>query len=195
MIAAFLCRRSATRLNWVLGISHLQAVARPLVCYSGKNSLFNINRFPVSWESPYRWLAITISNSHTLLYTESGKQPDDDKIVRQSEDETQFEDTGIRKVRYAYHMEFLSETSYKATPCYRILDDHGCQIAGTDLEEVGKEFALKMCSDMVIVQVMDIIFYEAQRQVRISFYLTSIGEEAVGVGSVAGLSIEDVVFA
>lgn len=89
----------------------MQAVARPLVCYSVKNSLFNISRLPVSWESLYKWLAITISNSHKLLYTESGKQPDDDKIVTQSENETQFEDTGIRKVRYTYHMKFLSETS------------------------------------------------------------------------------------
>lgn len=63
------------------------------------------------------------------------------------------------------------------------------------MEEVDKEFALEMYSDMVTVQVMDIIFYEAQRQGRISFYLTSIGKEAVGVGSAAGLSIEDVVFA
>ena len=42
----------------------------------------------------------------------------------------------MEKVRYTYHMEFLSETSYKAPPCYRILDDHGHQIANTDLEEV-----------------------------------------------------------
>jgi len=98
-------------------------------------------------------------------------------------------------VRYAYHMEFLSETSYKAAPCYKILDDDGRRIASIDLEEVDKDFALKMYSDMVTVQVMDTIFYEAQRQGRISFYLTSIGEEAIGVGSAAGLSIEDVLFA
>ena len=47
---------------------------------------------------------------------------------------------------------------------------------------------------MVSVRVMDTIFYEAQRQRRISFYLTFIGEEAIGVGSTVALSIEDVVF-
>ena len=41
---------------------------------------------------------------------------------------------------------------------------------------------------------MDTIFYEAQRQGKILFYLTSIREEAIGVGSVAALSIEDVAF-
>ena len=48
---------------------------------------------------------------------------------------------------------------------------------------------------MVSVRVMDTIFYEAQRQGRILFYLTSIGEEAIGVGSATALSIEHVVFA
>ena len=38
---------------------------------------------------------------------------------------------------------------------------------------------------------MDTIFYEAQRQGRILFYLTSIGEEAIGVRSVVALIIED----
>ena len=47
---------------------------------------------------------------------------------------------------------------------------------------------------MVSVRFMDTIFYEAQRQGRISFYLTSIGEEAIGVGSTVALIIEDVVF-
>ncbi|ORY02020.1 Dehydrogenase, E1 component [Basidiobolus meristosporus CBS 931.73] len=40
---------------------------------------------------------------------------------------------------------------------------------------------------------MDLILYEAQRQGRISFYMTSYGEEAY-IGSAAGLVNEDVVF-
>ncbi|ORY00138.1 Dehydrogenase, E1 component [Basidiobolus meristosporus CBS 931.73] len=40
---------------------------------------------------------------------------------------------------------------------------------------------------------MDLILYEAQRQGRISFYMTSYGEEAY-IGSAAGLSSEDIVF-
>lgn len=47
---------------------------------------------------------------------------------------------------------------------------------------------------MLTLQVMDTIFYEAQRQGRISFYATSIGEEAINVASAAALSIDDVVF-
>lgn len=50
-----------------------------------------------------------------------------------------------------------------------------------------------MYNDMVTLQVMDTIFYEAQRQGRISFYLTSIGEEAINIASAAALSLDDIV--
>lgn len=45
---------------------------------------------------------------------------------------------------------------------------------------------------MVTLHMMDTIFYEAQRQGRISFYLTSFGEEAINIASAAALAPEDV---
>ena len=51
-----------------------------------------------------------------------------------------------------------------------------------------------MYADMATLQVMDTIFYEAQRQGRISFYLTTIGEEAINIASAAALNINDFVF-
>lgn len=51
-----------------------------------------------------------------------------------------------------------------------------------------------MYTDMVTLRSMDTIFYEAQRQGRISFYVTAIGEEAINVASAAALSMDDVVF-
>jgi 2-oxoisovalerate dehydrogenase E1 component alpha subunit len=50
-----------------------------------------------------------------------------------------------------------------------------------------------MYSEMVTLQIMDNIFYEAQRQGRISFYLTSNGEEAINIASAAALSTDDIV--
>lgn len=47
---------------------------------------------------------------------------------------------------------------------------------------------------MVTLQTMDTIFYEAQRQGRISFYLTTIGEEAINIATAAALTIDDHVF-
>lgn len=50
-----------------------------------------------------------------------------------------------------------------------------------------------MYSDMVTLEMMDSIFYEAQKQGRISFYLTSTGEEAINIASAAALAPDDVV--
>lgn len=58
---------------------------------------------------------------------------------------------------------------------------------------MSKEVAVKMYSGMVTLQAMDTVIYEAQRQGRISFYMTSYGEEAVNLGSAAALSDDDIV--
>ena len=50
-----------------------------------------------------------------------------------------------------------------------------------------------MFSNMVTLETMDTILYEAQRQGRISFYLTSIGEEAINIATAAALTPHDVV--
>ena len=52
---------------------------------------------------------------------------------------------------------------------------------------------MKMYNDMVTLQTMDTIFYEAQRQGRISFYVTSLGEEAINIASAAALSLDDLI--
>ncbi|KAL5053231.1 hypothetical protein RYX36_004264 [Vicia faba] len=59
--------------------------------------------------------------------------------------------------------------------------------------QVSKELAVRMHSEMVTLQTMDSIFYELQRQGRISFYLTTSGEEAVNIASAAALSSHDVI--
>ncbi|KAG9457220.1 hypothetical protein H6P81_001728 [Aristolochia fimbriata] len=89
-------------------------------------------------------------------------------------------------------MNFMSESTVRI-PCYQVLDDNGQPIARS-FEQLSKELAVKMYSDMVTLQTMDTIFYEAQRQGRISFYLTSTGEEAITIGSAAALTNDDVIF-
>ncbi|XP_008808485.1 2-oxoisovalerate dehydrogenase subunit alpha 2, mitochondrial isoform X2 [Phoenix dactylifera] len=98
------------------------------------------------------------------------------------------------KVMFVPELRFLAESPGERISCYRILDDDGKTISGSSFQEVSKEIALKMYSDMVTLQIMDTIFYEAQRQGRISFYLTTIGEEAINIASAAALTIDDIVF-
>jgi len=53
---------------------------------------------------------------------------------------------------------------------------------------------MKMYKDMTLLNTMDRILYESQRQGRISFYMTNYGEEGTHIGSAAALDPSDLVF-
>jgi 2-oxoisovalerate dehydrogenase E1 component alpha subunit len=97
------------------------------------------------------------------------------------------------KVAFVAEMGFLAESPKERISCYRVLDDCGQTMSGSRFKEVGKDLARKMYIEMVKLQIMDTIFYEAQRQGRISFYLTSFGEEVINIASAAALSLDDIV--
>ncbi|KAL7176297.1 hypothetical protein ACSBR2_029777 [Camellia fascicularis] len=97
------------------------------------------------------------------------------------------------RIRFTSAMNFNSEFPMKRIPCYRVLDDNGHLIMHSGFRQVSKDDALKMYSSMVTLQTMDNIFYEAQRQGRISFYVTSYGEEAINIASAAALTQDDIV--
>ncbi|BBH02452.1 Thiamin diphosphate-binding fold superfamily protein [Prunus dulcis] len=98
------------------------------------------------------------------------------------------------KVKFTPKLRFISETADERECCYRVLDENGNRISSSNYVEVSKEVAIKMYIDMVTLQTMDTIFYEAQRQGRISFYVTAAGEEAINIASAAALKIDDIVF-
>ncbi|KAK7350896.1 hypothetical protein VNO77_09935 [Canavalia gladiata] len=97
-------------------------------------------------------------------------------------------------VKFIPEMRFISESPQERIPCYRVLDDNGQPILGHNFVQINEEVAVKMYTDMVTLRTMDTIFYEAQRQGRISFYVTTIGEEAINVASAAALAMDDAVF-
>ena len=47
---------------------------------------------------------------------------------------------------------------------------------------------------MLSINEADQVFNAAQRQSRISFYMTQLGEEASGIGSAAALNDDDLIF-
>ncbi|XP_074308609.1 2-oxoisovalerate dehydrogenase subunit alpha 2, mitochondrial-like [Silene latifolia] len=97
------------------------------------------------------------------------------------------------KVGITSKMRFISETNGSRVQCYRVLDDDG-HLLEDPFHKVSEELAVKMYEKMLTLQVMDTLFYEAQRQGRISFYLTTIGEEAINIASAAALSSDDLIF-
>ncbi|MCL7042652.1 hypothetical protein MKW94_002584 [Papaver nudicaule] len=111
-----------------------------------------------------------------------------------SDDENQALDFPGGRVTFTSHMRFIPESPEKRTHCYRVLDDNGKTIIGSHYQNISKEVAVRMYSFMVTLQVMDTIFYEAQRQGRISFYLTTNGEEAINIASAAALTPDDIIF-
>lgn len=62
------------------------------------------------------------------------------------------------------------------------------------LLKLDKEACLQLLRYMILLNKLDVVMYEAQRQGRISFYLTNHGETAVQLGSAYALDSKDLVF-
>ncbi|KAJ3083121.1 hypothetical protein HDU99_000562, partial [Rhizoclosmatium hyalinum] len=76
---------------------------------------------------------------------------------------------------YTEKMEFLSD--FPTIPTYRVLDIEGKVIVEGQDPKIAEDNLIKMYQTMVKLNQMDLILYDAQRQGRISFYMTHHGEE------------------
>ncbi|XP_066997940.2 2-oxoisovalerate dehydrogenase subunit alpha, mitochondrial isoform X4 [Anabrus simplex] len=79
-------------------------------------------------------------------------------------------------------------------PVYRVMDHHGQILNPSEDPQLKPEVVQKMYRDMTLLNSMDRILYESQRQGRISFYMTNYGEEATHIGSAAALADNDLVY-
>lgn len=104
---------------------------------------------------------------------------------------------GIGAASYTHEPHFYYphvESPPPTMPCFRLMDDLGRVVsdeAAAYVPELSREFALAVMATMIRVSEFDKIFLEAQRQGRISFYLTGRGEEGCTVGSAAALAPND----
>jgi 2-oxoisovalerate dehydrogenase E1 component alpha subunit len=104
--------------------------------------------------------------------------------------------TGQGLVPTTQKMHFVDTAENEAWPVYRILGAGGNLLEGCEApSHLGKEEIRTMYKSMVRIQALDDIFYNAQRQGRISFYMQNAGEEATHIGSASALALEDTVFA
>lgn len=78
-------------------------------------------------------------------------------------------------------------------PVLRLMDEDGKLAPGVELPFSDEE-AVSMYKTMLRVSVIDTVMNALQRQGRISFYMTNMGEEAAAVGSAAALSPDDVIW-
>ena len=100
-----------------------------------------------------------------------------------------------RSFEYTTDMEIVKPETIPIREAFRMMDEKGKLLPGIEEPTIEKDVLEKMYTNMVQLQVMDGVLYEAQRQGRISFYMQTAGEEGVNIGSAAGLETKDVVFA
>jgi len=91
-------------------------------------------------------------------------------------------------------LEFIQPNIYDGIPVYRVMDRTGTILDPSQDPNLSKEVVVEMYKKMTMLNTMDRIMYESQRQGRISFYMTNYGEEGTHIGSAAALDSEDLVY-
>lgn len=99
---------------------------------------------------------------------------------------------GAPKSQFTDKLQFI-RAQESSMPTYQVMDSEGKILDPSQEPQLPKERMVKMYEQMLTLNVMDVILYEAQRQGRISFYMTSYGEESI-IGSAEALNPTDVVF-
>jgi 2-oxoisovalerate dehydrogenase E1 component alpha subunit len=80
-------------------------------------------------------------------------------------------------------------------PSLQILNQDGSVAAGATVPDLSRDQAKKIYSDMLYTRMLDERMQGAQRQGRLSFYLTCTGEEAAVAGTIAAFQPQDMVMA
>jgi len=80
-------------------------------------------------------------------------------------------------------------------PILKVLKQDGSIYEGAQLPELEQELAQEVYRSFVFHRVLDERMIAAQRQGRISFYMTALGEEATTVGGAAALADQDMIMA
>ncbi|XP_030374122.1 2-oxoisovalerate dehydrogenase subunit alpha, mitochondrial [Scaptodrosophila lebanonensis] len=101
---------------------------------------------------------------------------------------------GARAAPFVNQLKLTMPQDYAPIPIYRVLNREGEIADPTQDPRLGQEVVEKMFRDMVLLNTMDKILYESQRQGRISFYMTNFGEEASHIGSAAALELRDIIY-
>ena len=98
------------------------------------------------------------------------------------------------KAAYTEKLEVLQPDVENGIPIYRVMDRNGKVFDPSHEPSIDVTELQHMYKSMTMLNTMDKILYESQRQGRISFYMTNYGEEATHIGSAAALKSDDLVY-
>lgn len=99
--------------------------------------------------------------------------------------------TNFYDIPFNSNLNFVHDN--KKIEAFRVMDENG-KIINKKYENIDKEKLLRIFHAMVTNSEADKIFNQAQRQNRISFYMTSNGEEAQTVGASAAIEDHDLIY-
>lgn len=91
-------------------------------------------------------------------------------------------------------LDFIEPSKTPQVPIYRVLDQDGSLVGDLD-SSLSSDKILELYNGMITLNTMDKVMFDSQRQGRISFYMTSYGEEALQLGSGGGLDARDWIYA
>ncbi|KAH8666368.1 dehydrogenase E1 component [Xylariales sp. PMI_506] len=101
---------------------------------------------------------------------------------------------GAVKSAFTNDLKFVLSSETPALPTYRAVDQDGKVVDSSFEVDIGDDEVIKLYKNMLLISIMDMIMFDAQRQGRLSFYMVSAGEEALSVGSASVLEKDDVIF-
>lgn len=97
--------------------------------------------------------------------------------------------------RFTSNLKFLDRCDETDTiPLFRVLDSDGNFLSEHYAERLDIDLMKRFYREIVRLNQMDDILNQSQRQGRISFYMTSYGEEATHFGPAAALEPQDMIF-
>lgn len=96
--------------------------------------------------------------------------------------------------KFTNKLDFIKATNYESLPMYHILNQDG-SLVGDLHNSLTLDKILELYKGMLMLNTMDSVMFDSHRQGRISFYMTSFGEEALQFGSGGALEDEDWIYA
>lgn len=146
-----------------------------------------------SWYQHFDWKKDSIQCFWRRGFTSISDQP----AVKTRDQDVRF--PGARRAPYTNECRWELSDAYPVIPAFRLIDERGKWLPKTEQQATphfpSDETIRTIYQVMIRLNVMDNLLYAAQRQGRISFYMTCYGEEAAVVASAAALNADDEVFA
>lgn len=117
-------------------------------------------------------------------------------LARNNDDGVQTHFPGAPDSRTTHDMAFVNPKEIAPINCFRVMNPDGTieEQWKDALSHISDEDRVNLHKNMLKLNAMDMIMYDAQRQGLISFYMTQNGEEATHFGSASALKPDDIVF-